>query len=396
MTLLITVIVVLLLAVSALLFFPWAGRSAADRDALNRAFYRSRLRELEEEKIPGREEMVVELQQSLLADIPDQQPAKHRPFGRRALLPGVLLLAVVSIGAFIKTSSLSHVLEWQQVTQQTPALIQRVMDPDAKPLSMEEMARLGLGLRTRLQDDPQNAEGWLMLGRIGMVLNNASTATQAFERAWRLAPDNLDAKLDYAEVLTRSSDPQDNQQGEALLRDVLSKQHANIRALSLLAFSAFEQQRYKEAIGAWQILLRLLPADDERRTVVARSIAQAKVESGMDNARVAVKITLSPQAEKALPEKGIVFVSVTDGVSNVPVAAKKLPLGHFPLTLTLDDTNAMMPDRLLSSVRQGIIKVHISQAGTPAPQTGDWTGQSGLIQFNPSTPVEVEVSQPLP
>ncbi|HBI08729.1 MAG TPA: hypothetical protein DDY57_00985 [Franconibacter pulveris] len=80
----------------------------------------------------------------------------------------------------------------------------------------------------------------------------------------------------------------------------------------------------------------------------------------------------------------------------MPVAAKKLPLGHFPLTLTLDDTNAMMPDRLLSSVRQGIIKVHLSQAGTPAPQTGDWTGQSALIQFNASTPVEVEVSQPQP
>lgn len=396
MTLLITVIAVLLLAVSALLFFPWSGRAAADRDTLNRAFYRSRLRELEQERIPGREEMETELQQSLLADIPEQQPAKYRPFPRMALAPGVVVLAAVSIGVFLKTSSLSQVLAWQQVTQQTPTLIQRVMDPDAKPLSMEEMARLGLGLRTRLQDDPQNAEGWMMLGRIGMVLNNAATATQAFERAWRLAPDNLDAKLDYAEVLTRSADPEDNQQGEKLLREVLSQQHANIRALSLLAFSAFEQQRYKEAIGAWEIMLRLLPADDERRTVIARSIAQAKVESGMDNAKVAVKITLSPQAEKALPEKGIVFVSVSDGVSNVPVAVKKLPMGHFPLTLTLDDTNAMMPDRLLSSVRQGIIKVHISQAGTPAPHTGDWTGQSALIRFTPSTSVEVEVSQPQP
>lgn len=396
MTLLITVIVVLLLAVSALLWFPWSGRAAADRDTLNRAFYHSRLRELEQEKIPGRDEMVAELQQSLLADIPDQPPAKHQPLGRKALIPAAVVLALVSVSAFWKTSSVPRVLEWQQVTRQTPALIGRVMDPDAKPLTMEEMARLGLGLRTRLQDDPENTEGWMMLGRIGMVLNNATTATQAFERAWRLAPDNLDAKLDYAEVLTRSEDPEDNQTGEKLLRDVLAQQHTNIRALGLFAFSAFEQQRYKEAIGAWQVMLRLLPENDERRAVLARSIAQAKVQGGMDNAKVAVKITLSPQAEKALPEKGIVFVSITDGASPVPIVAKKLPLGHFPLTLTLDDTNAMMPDRLLSAVHQGIVKVHISRDGTPAPQPGDWTGQSALIQFNASTPVDVEVSQPQP
>ncbi len=44
-----------------------------------------------------------------------------------------------------------------------------------------------------------------------------------------------------------------------------------------------------------------------------------------------------------LPEGGVLYISVSDGTTPVPVAAKKLPLSHFPLSLTLDDCNVMRP-----------------------------------------------------
>lgn len=196
--------------------------------------------------------------------------------------PGAVILIVVSVGVYLKVSSIKQVREWQQVTEQTPQLLQRVMNPKAEPLNIEDMARLGLGLRTRLQQDPDNVEGWMMLGRIGMVVNNATTATQAFARAYKLSPTNGDVKLGYAEVLTRSGDPQDNLLGGRLLRELLKSDHANVRVLSLFAFNAFEQQQYREAMGAWQVMLKLLPADDQRRAVVERSIAQAQAQSGKD------------------------------------------------------------------------------------------------------------------
>jgi cytochrome c-type biogenesis protein CcmH len=197
-------------------------------------------------------------------------------------VPGAVALVAISVGVYLKVSGLKQVSEWQLVTRQTPELLQRVMDPNAEPLNMEDMARLGLGLRTRLQQDPDNIEGWMMLGRIGMVLNNATTATQAFAHAYKLSPTNGDVKLGYAEVLTRSGDPQDTLLGGRLLREMLKTDHTNIRALSLFAFNAFEQQNYREAIGAWQVMLRLLPANDQRRAVVERSIEQAKAQAGQD------------------------------------------------------------------------------------------------------------------
>ncbi|ODI62897.1 cytochrome c-type biogenesis protein CcmH [Salmonella enterica] len=132
------------------------------------------------------------------------------------------------------------------------------------------------GLRTRLQNDAGNVEGWLMLGRTGMVLGNAGTATGAYANAYRLAPKNSDAALGYAEALTRSSDPEDNRRGGELLRQLVSRDHTDIRVLSLYAFNAFEQRRFGEAVAAWEMMLKLLPADDTRRAVIERSIRLAQ------------------------------------------------------------------------------------------------------------------------
>ncbi|VDZ99247.1 cytochrome c-type biogenesis protein H1 [Salmonella enterica subsp. enterica] len=87
---------------------------------------------------------------------------------------------------------------------------------------------------------------------------------------------NSDAALGYAEALTRSSDPEDNRRGGELLRRLVSRDHTDIRVLSLYAFNAFEQQRFGEAVAAWEMMLKLLPADDTRRAVIERSIRLAQ------------------------------------------------------------------------------------------------------------------------
>lgn len=201
------------------------------------------------------------------------------PDGKRGgfglFVPGIVVALVVGVVSYYQTGNYKQVQVWQQATAQAPALLERALDPKADPLNEEDMTRLALGLRTRLQSDAGNAEGWIMLGRIGMVLGNASTATEAYANAYRLDPNNSDAALGYAEALTRSSDPDDNRRGGELLRQLIRGEHANVRVLSMYAFNAFEQQRFGEAVAAWEMMLKLLPANDTRRAVIERSIKQA-------------------------------------------------------------------------------------------------------------------------
>ncbi|EDW4601614.1 cytochrome c-type biogenesis protein CcmH [Salmonella enterica subsp. arizonae] len=205
----------------------------------------------------------------------DAVPADGKRAGSGAYVPGIVIALIVAAISYYQTGSYGQVKIWRQATALTPVLLERALDPKAQPLNEEEMARLALGLRTRLQNDAGNVEGWLMLGRIGMVLGNAGTATGAYANAYRLDPKNSDAALGYAEALTRSSDPEDNRRGGELLRRLVRSDHTDIRVLSLYAFNAFEQQRFGEAVAAWEMMLKLLPAADPRRAVIERSIRQA-------------------------------------------------------------------------------------------------------------------------
>lgn len=191
--------------------------------------------------------------------LPADTPVCGARAGWGVYVPGVVIALVVAAISYSQTGSYQQVRAWQQATAQTPGLLARA-----------------LGLRTRLQNDAGNVEGWLMLGRTGMVLGNAGTATGAYANAYRLDPKNRDAALGYAEALTRSSDPEDNRRGGELLRRLVSRDHTDIRVLSLYAFSAFEQQRFGEAVAAWEMMLKLLPAGDARRAVIERSIRLAQ------------------------------------------------------------------------------------------------------------------------
>ncbi|EJC8213049.1 cytochrome c-type biogenesis protein CcmH [Citrobacter freundii complex sp. 2024EL-00228] len=208
-------------------------------------------------------------------EFPDDVIPDGKRGGFGLFVPGIVVALGVGAVSYYETGNYKQVQIWQQATAQAPALLERALDPKADPLNEEDMTRLALGLRTRLQADPTNVEGWIMLGRIGMVLGNASTATEAYANAYRLDPKNSDAALGYAEALTRSSDPDDNRRGGELLRQLVRGEHANVRVLSMYAFNAFEQQRFGEAVAAWEMMLKLLPANDTRRAVIERSIKQA-------------------------------------------------------------------------------------------------------------------------
>lgn len=276
MTAFLIVAALLLAGALALLYLPWQEKGAIDRDRLNRALYRSRLEELEQENGATREALVVELQRTLLADIPESDARAPRPLGRRVLLPGALVLVCLSGGLFLKTSDFGQVLLWQQAQRHYPALLQQVQDPTAASLRMDEIAELRLGLRSRLQDNPQDLAGWQLLGRIGLLLNDGETAIGAFARAHRLAADDPAATFDYASALVRAGDSGQMRMGELLLRELHQRQPRSQPVLEMLALSAVRNEDYPQAVEALQALLGLLPPGDARRRAIEGELAQAQ------------------------------------------------------------------------------------------------------------------------
>ncbi|WP_406702589.1 hypothetical protein [Sodalis sp.] len=93
---------------------------------------------------------------------------------------GGLLLAV-ALGMHGLTGGASQVLRRRQTVNEFP---------QGQPLSTEVLSRFAVDLRAELQQHPEDKQNWLILGRLGVVLDNIDMVTQVFAKARRQAPED--------------------------------------------------------------------------------------------------------------------------------------------------------------------------------------------------------------
>ncbi|KJG03697.1 c-type cytochrome biogenesis protein CcmI [Photobacterium angustum] len=392
----------------------------ASRDELNKAFFKDRIHELENESQEGlvenRQELVSELQQSLLDDIPESEVKKSVQVSAGMLLPGIILIVGVSYGMYASVGGIQKVEAWHDAVNRLPQLSQRLLGDNAanEPLSDQDMSDLTLALRTKLHDDGDDPMGWLLLGRIAMANRDGETAEMAMKKAYDLNPVDGDIQLGYAQSLMLSGKPGASDTARQLLRNVVKKDHTNVQALSLLAFDAFEQNKFEQAIAYWTMMKKLIGPDDSRAPMLDRSIERAQErlnaddkakaiasgsaatatteaapKVGAEQAKQQVVATISLAPNVVMPKQGAIIISVhsADGAP-MPIAAVKLPLTTpFPLTITLTDKDSMMPQRKLSSLNEMIVRARIDSDGNVMTKQGDWYGESQKVMLGGDTKV---------
>ncbi|MGL0816518.1 c-type cytochrome biogenesis protein CcmI [Vibrio vulnificus] len=393
--------VALTLVACALIAMPLLKQKANNddvlRDELNKAFYKDRLSELEEETSEGlvedQQDLIADLKQSLLDDVPgEKKQAETKISPMAVLIPSVILTVALSYGLYIKFGAYQDVVKWQEVNANLPELSKKLMSSSAEPLSDDEMEDLTLALRTRLHYQPDDATGWLLLGRIALANRDVNTAIDAMQKAFDLQPEDADIKLGYAQALMLSQDEMDQNTARSILSQLVREDYVDLRVFSLLAFDAFERQDFAAAIKYWSIMQQMIGPEDSRYEMLARSIESAKQRMGENVATgksVAVTIELSPQVQVDPNSVLIVSIHNADG-SPMPVAAARYPLGTFPRTVVLDDGNSMMQGQKLSSLSELMVRARIDSDGNVATRDGDWYGESEPVALG--TPVTVSIN----
>ncbi|MDE1209774.1 c-type cytochrome biogenesis protein CcmI [Vibrio aestuarianus] len=369
------------------------------RDELNKALFKDRLSELqvetEEGLVDNEQELISDLKQSLLDDIPAESKVNGSSYISPVLvlIPSILLVVVLSYAVYIKLGAADQVEQWQQVNANLPALSKKLMSPNGEALTDDEMEDLTLALRTRLHYQPDDATGWLLLGRIALANRDIETAIGSMKKAYRLEPKDADVKLGYAQALMLSQDEIDQNQARSILTGLVQQDYVDLRVFSLLAFDAFERQDYPAAIKYWSLMQKMIGPQDSRYEMLARSIesAQGKMQQP-DTDGVSVPVTIALDSSVTLPQNAILIVSVhsADGAP-MPVAAARYPLSQFPLKVALDDSNSMVQGRQLSDLAQFIVRVRVDSDGNVSTKTGDWFGESTVVEMG--QPVEVVINK---
>jgi len=260
----------LVLASLALIVPLWRGegRQSISRSALNKQLYRQRLLEIGEEREQGilaeEPESLVELQRSLLDDIPDVEQTAR---GGKSLIwiPGVLVLAVVSIGLYAKLGAWQEVSRWQDASSRLGELSNRILVERDTRVTEQDLLDFTLALRTRLKEEPNDYRGWLLLGRLTLDGNDPEMAREALERAYALAPQKAMVAVPYAQALMMTGE---EARADQLLQAVITEDPANIEARSVHAFMALQKEDFQTALDRWQGMLPLLEPGSARYTMV--------------------------------------------------------------------------------------------------------------------------------
>ncbi|RAJ09598.1 c-type cytochrome biogenesis protein CcmI [Aeromonas salmonicida] len=422
MTAFLIVIAALLVLVSLTLAMPlWRGEGeqSISRSALNKQLYRQRLLEIGEEREQGilaeEPESLVELQRSLLDDIPDVEQSAR---GGKSLIwiPGVLVLVVVSLGLYYKLGAWQEVQRWQDASSRLGELSNRILVERDAQVTEQDLLDFMLALRTRLKDEPNDYRGWLLLGRLSLDGNDPDMAREALERAYDLAPQKTMVAVPYAQALMMTGD---DAQADELLRSAIALDPANIEARSVYAFMALQKEDFKTALMRWREMLPLMEKGSTRYAMVERSIDYAKQQlkqrgiavttpgavnkSDEQGQQLEVKkgefpIHVTLAAGIQMPEDAHLFVfAVVPNGPPMPIAVKRIAGPTLPVTLSLGDGDAMMEGSKLSAYPQLQFKARLSRGGNVMNKEGAFEGVSTSVPTDaiPSAPIDIRIDHAL-
>ena len=422
MTAFLIVIAALLVLVSLTLAMPlWRGegKQSISRSALNKQLYRQRLLEIGEEREQGilaeEPESLVELQRSLLDDIPDVEQSAR---GGKSLIwiPGVLVLVVVSLGLYYKLGAWQEVQRWQDASSRLGELSNRILVERDAQVTEQDLLDFMLALRTRLKDEPNDYRGWLLLGRLSLDGNDPDMAREALERAYDLAPQKTMVAVPYAQALMMTGD---DAQADELLRSAIALDPANIEARSVYAFMALQKEDFKTALMRWREMLPLMEKGSTRYAMVERSIDYAEQQlkqrgiavttpgaankSDEQGQQLEVKkgefpIHVTLAAGIQMPEDAHLFVfAVVPNGPPMPIAVKRIAGPTLPVTLSLGDGDAMMEGSKLSAYPQLQFKARLSRGGNVMNKEGAFEGVSTSVPTDaiPSAPIDIRIDHAL-
>ena len=356
----------------------------ADLDQRNIWIAQHRLAELKENRYSGGlsqaqyEEQLADLEQALSddLDIIKAHVTTTQSQGRWVVYVlglGIPLLAgslYLSLGNY---QAISHSAE---------------MAVDQDTLKLAEINKMVAGLAERMKNNPDDAQGWLMLGRSYKFQQQYPKAVEAFANAYRLLGDKPEVMLLYAEAIAYAGDKNLAGKPAALIFKVLAIEPDNMNALWLGGMAKAQQGDVVNTIKLWKKLAALLPPGSESQLEIQGLLAKVENEASKASPQpgdaksvntpgvaVDVQVSLAPDLEKSASPEDTVFIYAQALTGpKMPLAVVRKQVSDLPLTVRLDDAMAMMPNMKLSNFAKVKLLARISRTGNAVSQPGDLIG----------------------
>ena len=386
----------LLIVAALVLLLPalWQQRTVApsDADQRNLAIARQRLAELNEQLQAGvlsqidydaqRSELELTLADDLSATVPQAATAQGKWLGYVLLV----LIPVLAVGLYAVLGNFQAIEPTPQMLATTP-----------KPADIEKMVGQ---LAERLKQQPDNAEGWVMLGKSYKYLQRFPEAAEAFAKAYALLGEQPDIMLLYADALGITHNGQLAGQPAELIDAVLAKEPEHIGALWLGGMAKAQVGDSEGAKRLWQKLAVLLPPGSPDQQQIQEVLAKLDGANGpvaQTKAVISVQVSLDEQWQNQVKPSDTVFI-YAQALSGpkMPLAIIRKQVAELPVTVSLTDAQAMSPAFKLSQFPTVRLLAKVSKSGNASTQSGDLLGTLESVAVTDKAVKSLVINQQIP
>lgn len=270
-----------------------------------------------------------------------------------------------------------------------------------------DLNNLVKGLADKMANDPNNADGWLLLARTYGELRQSDKAASAYAHVATLTKLDAQSLADWADAHVMAHDRQWDDKGRDIVKQALKADPKNAKALALAGSEAFDRKQYKVAIDFWKRLKAVESPDSMNAKLADSNIAEATaLMSGKKPEPVAAAAAAVPAGApgaiagtlslegsvkgKAAPTDTVFLVVKAADGSNPPLAAKRYQVSELPVKFQLDDSSAMIPGRAISKFPEVLVSARLSKSGEATAQPGDV--MSKIVRTKPgATDIQLEI-----
>lgn len=274
--------------------------------------------------------------------------------------------------------------------------------PHASTPAAPDLRQMVEQLQGRLQGQPDDLEGWKLLGRSATVMGDYALARDAFSEAYtRSRGQDADAVTGFAESLVLNDEREIDGQAGALFERALALDPDNARALWYGGIVAFRRGDLPLAQQRWvELQNHDLPPDlrqvvAERLAEIERAQGGAPAAAGAPPAGGKLTIGIAPSLAAQVPPGATLFVIARRGEGGPPLAVVRRAAAAFPVSITMTDADAMLPGTSLAAAGPLRIVARISRQGGPVAASGDLFGEVGY-DFSSASPATVTIDRIVP
>jgi cytochrome c-type biogenesis protein CcmH len=212
-------------------------------------------------------------------------------------------------------------------------------------------------LADKLRQNPDDAQGWALLGRTYKATQHYPEARDAFKRAVDAAPGDAGLEREFAAAETPDVGPAELAEAEPQQCDV--------------------------------------PEFNAQGSTTSASSACTETSAPPHNStRITVKVALAPKLKaKVLPGDTLfVFAKAVQGPAT-PLAIARLTAAQLPASVTLTDAMSMLPNMTLSKFSQIVLGARISKSGTAIARSGDLQTLSAAVSSSQAEPIQLTIDR---